>query len=75
MKDNWIGHIFPRNCLLKYIIVRKIEETTNTRKERNQLLDELKGNENTLKVKEEARSHCLETSLWKKLWTCLKTML
>jgi hypothetical protein len=24
-KDNWIGHILRRNCLLKHVIERKIE--------------------------------------------------
>jgi hypothetical protein len=24
-KANWIGHILRRNCLLKHVIVRKIE--------------------------------------------------
>jgi len=25
MKDNWIGHILLRKCLLKYVFKRKIE--------------------------------------------------
>jgi len=24
-KDNWIGHIFCRNCLLKHVIARRID--------------------------------------------------
>jgi len=25
-KDNWMGHVLPRNCLLKYVTEEKIEE-------------------------------------------------
>jgi hypothetical protein len=44
-KDNWIGHILRRNCLLKHVIERKIEgriEVTGRRGRRHkQLLDDL----------------------------------
>jgi hypothetical protein len=43
---NWIGHIFCKNCLLKYVIERKIKgriEVTGRRgRRRKQLLDDLK---------------------------------
>jgi len=45
MKDNWIGQILPRNCLLKHIIEEnvetKIEATGRRRRRCKQLLDEL----------------------------------
>jgi hypothetical protein len=44
--DNWIGHIFRRNCLLKHFLEEKIEvviEVTGREGRRlKQLLDELK---------------------------------
>jgi hypothetical protein len=67
MKAQWTGQIFTGNCLLNYIILGKIQGAKILERRRNQLLDEIQGNENTLKVKQEARSHCLEISLWKKL--------
>jgi hypothetical protein len=43
---NWIGHILPRNCLLKHVFEGKIDhriEVTGRRgRRRNQLLDDLK---------------------------------
>jgi hypothetical protein len=43
---NWIGHILPRNCLLKHITEGKIEvgiEVAGSRgRKRMQLLDDLK---------------------------------
>ena len=50
-KANWIGHILRRNCLLKQVIEGKIEgrvEVTGRRgRRRKQLLDDLKGQEDT----------------------------
>jgi hypothetical protein len=45
-KANWIGHILRRNCLLKHVIEKKIEErvevTGRRRRRRKQLQDGLK---------------------------------
>jgi len=39
-----------------------------------QLLNDLKGKEKMLEFeREHTRLHCLENSLWKRLWTCCKT--
>jgi hypothetical protein len=42
-KANWIGHKLRRNCLLKHVIVGKLEGRTGRRgRRRKQLLDDLK---------------------------------
>ena len=74
-KANWIGHILPRNCLLQQIIEGKIKggiEVTGRRgKRRRKLLDDLKEMRGCSHLKEEAlRSHYVESSLWKRFWTC-----
>jgi hypothetical protein len=43
----WIGHILPRNCLLKHVIEGKTEGTGRRGRRRKQLLVELKENEGT----------------------------
>jgi len=57
-KANWIGHILSRNCLIKHVIEGKIEgrmEVTERReKRRRQLLDDLKENRRSCKLKDEA---------------------
>jgi hypothetical protein len=44
-KDNWTGHIFNRNCLLKYLTERKrdgrTEVTGRGGRRHKQLLDDL----------------------------------
>jgi hypothetical protein len=72
---NWIGHILRRNCFLRQVIEGKIKgetEVTGRRgRRRRKLLDNLKerrGSEGG-----SSRSHCVESSLWKWLWTCRET--
>jgi hypothetical protein len=64
-KANWIGYILRRNCLLKHIIERKIEErieVTGRRGKRcKKLLDDLKETRGYWKLKEEA----LDRTLWR----------
>ena len=78
-KANWIGHILRRNCLLQRIIEGKIKggiEVTERRgRRRRKLLDDLKERIGYAHLKKEAvdRSHRVESSLWKRLWTCRKT--
>ena len=67
-KANWIGHILRRNCLLHRVIDGKIKggiEVTGRRgRRRRKLLDDLK--------ERRGYSHYVESSLWKRLWTCRK---
>jgi hypothetical protein len=64
-KDNWIGYILCRNCLLKHDIEEKIQgriEVTGRRGKRHKpLLDELKQKQGYRKLKEEA----LDCILWR----------
>ena len=64
-KANWIGHIFPRNCLLQQVIEGKIKgqiEVTRRRgRRRKKLLDDLKDRRGFYQLKEEA----LYRTMWK----------
>jgi hypothetical protein len=40
-KDNWVGHILLKNCLLKLVIEGKIEGTGRRGREHAQLLNDL----------------------------------
>jgi hypothetical protein len=77
-KGNWIGHILRRNCFLKHIIEEKLEGRIKVTRRRGrkckQLLDDLKERRWYWKLEEEALDHTLETSLWKRLWPCRKTV-
>jgi hypothetical protein len=61
MKANWIGHNLHGSCLLKHIVVGKIEEgievTTRQGRRRKQLLDDLKETKGYWKLKEKALDH------------------
>jgi hypothetical protein len=63
-KDNWIGHIMRRNCLLKHVmegkLVGRIEMTERRGRRRKQLLDNLNEKRRYWKLKEEA----LDRTLW-----------
>jgi hypothetical protein len=74
---NWIGNILRRNCLPKHIIERNIEEgievTGRQGQRRKQLPDNLK-EKRILEIEiGSIRSHFVENSLWKRLWTSRKT--
>jgi hypothetical protein len=62
-KDNWIGHILRRNCLLKHVTEGKLEgriEMTGRRgRRRKQLLDDLKKKRRYWKLKDEALDRTL----------------
>ena len=64
-KDNWIGYILRRNCLLQHVIEGKIQgriEVTGRRgKRRKKLLDDLKEKRGYWKLTEEA----LDRTLWR----------
>ena len=64
-KDNWIGHILRRNCLLKQFIEGKIKgeiEVTRRRgRIRKKLLDGLKNRRGCSHLKEEA----LDRAMWR----------
>ena len=51
----------------------RIEVTGRRGKRRKELLDELKGDIRYWKQRGSTRSHSLENSFWKRLWTCRKT--
>jgi hypothetical protein len=64
-KDNWIGHVLHRNCLLKHVIERKItgrkEVTGGQGNGSKQLLDDLIQTAGYWKLKEEA----LDRTVWR----------
>ena len=68
-----------RNCPLKHVFEGKIEgriDVTGRRRRRcKQLLDDLEETRGYLLyiARGSTSSHCLENSLWKRLWTCRKT--
>ena len=70
-KANWIGHILRRNCLLQRVIEEKIqggiEMTGRQGRRRRKLLDDSHLEDGS------SGSHYVESSLWKRLWTCRKT--
>ena len=74
-KANWIGHMLRRNCLLQRVTEGKIqggiEVTGRQGRRRRKLLDDLKERRGYSPLKEEALD--VESSLWKRLWTCRKT--
>ena len=77
-KANWIGHILRRNCLLQRVTGGKIqggiEVTRRQGRRRRKLLDDLKERRGYSHLKEEALDlQYVESSLWKRLWTCRKT--
>jgi hypothetical protein len=77
-KADWIGHILRRNCLLMHNTEGKIKgsiEVTGRRgRSRKQLLDDFKETRGYRKLKRgSTASHCMENSLWKRLWTYHKT--
>jgi len=52
-----------------------IEVMEIRRRKRRRLLDDLKKTREycTLKEEDQSRSHSVQNSLWKRLWTCRKT--
>ena len=74
-KAIWIGHILHRNCLLQWVTEGKIkgglEVTGRQGIRRKKLLDDLK--ERRGYTHGSSRSHYVEISRWKRLWTCCKT--
>jgi hypothetical protein len=64
-KDNWIGHILLRNCVLKHVIEGtkggRTEVTGRRGRRRKQILDDLKETRGYCKLKEEA----LDRTAWR----------
>jgi CRISPR/Cas system-associated endonuclease Cas1 len=78
MEGNWFGHILRRNYLLKQFIEGKInremEVTKRRGRRRKKLLDDLEDRRRILSFEgESSRSHYMEKSLWRRLWTCRQT--
>jgi hypothetical protein len=59
-KANWIDHVLSRNCLLKYVIGRKIEGKGRLGIRRKQLLNDPKKTGRSCKLKEEG----LDCPVW-----------
>jgi hypothetical protein len=78
-KASCIGHILRRNCLLRQVIEGKIKggmEVTGRRgrRRRKLLIDDLKERRGYSHLKEGSSIlHYVESSLWKRLWTCRET--
>ena len=77
-KANWIGHILRRNCLLKQVtegkIKGEIEVIRRRGRRRKKLLDDLKDRRGRLSFEGgSSRSHYVEGSFWRRLWTCRQT--
>jgi hypothetical protein len=71
-KPNWIGHILRTEGKIQ----GGIEVTGRQGRRRRKLLDTLRKGEDTLILSFEggsSGSHYVESSLWKRLWTCRKT--
>jgi hypothetical protein len=64
-KENWIGHILRRNCLLQRVIEGKIQEgiemTGRQGRRRRKLLDDLKEKRGYSHLKKEA----LDCTMWR----------
>ena len=62
-KDNWIGHILRRNCLLKQVIEGKIKREIEVARRRGRrckkLLDDPKDRRGYSHLKEEALDHTI----------------
>ena len=73
-KDNWIGHILLRNCLLKHVIEGKkagsVYVMGRRDRRRKQLLDDLEEREDMETERGNVRSQTMQNSPWKRLWTC-----
>ena len=78
-KANWIGYILHSNCSLRYFIESKIDgkiEVEGRRgRMRKHILDYMKEAGGYWKMKRgSTRSQFMLNSLWKRLWTCRKTV-
>jgi hypothetical protein len=60
-KDNWIGHILRRKCLLRQVIEGKIKGVIEVTGRRRTLLDDLKERTEYSNLKEEA----LDRTMWR----------
>jgi hypothetical protein len=76
-KGNWIGHSLRRNCLLQRVVEGNIKGgigmTGRRGRRRRKLLDDLKERRGYSHLKVEALDCSVESSVWKRLWTCRKT--
>jgi hypothetical protein len=73
-KANWIGHILRRKFLLQRVTEGKIQRGIKvTGRRRRKLLEDLKERRGYSFERGSSGSHYVESSLWKRLWTCRKT--
>jgi hypothetical protein len=68
--SNWIGDILHSSCILKHFIDSMIEGRRRRGKRRKQLLKE----KIVYLERGSTRSHCWESSVWKKLCACRKVL-
>jgi hypothetical protein len=70
------GHTLRRNCFLKHFFSRKDRRCNEktTKKDVNSYCIAIRTWTHILEVERgRTRSHCVETPVWKRLWTCRKT--
>jgi hypothetical protein len=80
-KANWIGHILRRNYFLQWVIEGKIRGGGGGKRRERKTRKKTKKATGCPKEKERILSfeggsselHYVESSLWKRLWTCHKT--
>jgi hypothetical protein len=73
-RANWIGHMVPRNCLLKQVMKGKIEGTGRQGRRCKKLVEDLREKEKILKFESrKTELHSLEKLLWRRLRTCRRT--
>ena len=62
-KDNWIGHILLRNCLLKQVMEGKIKGEMEVTRRRKKVPDDLKDRRGYSHLKEKV----LDRTMWRNL--------
>jgi hypothetical protein len=70
-KANWIHYIWPRNCLINYVIEGKIEVIERRRRRLKQLLDGIKETRGYWKLEDEALDRALRSNSFKRGYGCV----
>jgi hypothetical protein len=71
-KTNWICHILRGNCHIKDIIERRREGKEDEEEDVSSYCITLRKQKILEIERSGSRSHCVENSLWKRLWTSRK---
>jgi hypothetical protein len=64
MKDDWIGHVWHRNCLLKHFIEGKKEGLRRRGRRHKQLIDDLQETRRYWQLEKEALDCCTWRTLF-----------